>query len=314
MSATGGKEEDEEREESVRGNEMDIILKRLTVTVLVFLVCFLNPTGTTLGKSKADSNDSMKTLTISGLQMVVSSDVSANEKRILDGIKKAAEAGADFLATPEGSLSGYTPNFDRLQVAGAVERVAAAAKEHKVGLLLGTCYKELTDGNEQCYNQVRVYTPQGEYLGYHAKILRCSKLDSPGSGEMTDYAQSPLRTFEWNGIRFGILICNDFWASPGHTTIPNPYLPWQLKQMGAQLIFHPINSGTDQKYRPFHESSVNLWAEKLGIYIVEVNAAGKNKNEKVNASSGLVGPQGQRETIVPDVGEQFFTCKIKIAD
>ena len=293
---------------------MDIILKRLTIAVLVFLVCFLNPTEMTLSKCKANSNDSVKTLTISGLQMVVSSDVSANEKRILDGIKKAAEAGADFLVTPEGSLSGYTPNFDRIHLAQAVERVAAAAKEYKVGLLLGTCYKELTDGNEQCYDEVRVYTPQGEYLGYHAKILRCSKLDSPGSGEMADYAQSPLRTFEWNGIRFGILICNDFWATPGYTTIPNPYLPWQLKRMGAQLIFHHINSGTDQKYRAFQESSVNIWAEKLGIYIVEVNAAGKNKNEKVNASSGLVGPKGERETIVPDVGEQFFTCKIRIAD
>ena len=253
----------------------------------------------------------MKTLTISGLQMPVTNDVARNEKHILGAIKKAAKAGADFLVTPEGSLSSYTPNFDRLQVAQAVERLAAAAKEHKVGLLLGTCFKELTSGKEQCYDQVRVYTPQGEYLGYHAKILLCSKLDSPGSGEMADYAEGRLRTFEWNGISFGILICNDFWATPGYTTIPNPYLPWQLKQMGAQLIFHHINSGTDQKLRAFHESSVNLWAKSLGIYIVEVNAAGEK--EKTNARSGLVGPQGKRETIVPDVGEQFFTCKIQIA-
>jgi hypothetical protein len=82
--------------------------------------------------------------------------------------------------------------------------------------------------------------------------------------------------------------------------------------MGAQLIFHHINSGTDQKYRDFQESSVNLWAKALGIYIVEVNAAGEK--DKTNASSGLVGPKGQRETIVPDVGEQFFTCKIPIAE
>jgi predicted amidohydrolase len=279
---------------------------------LVFLACFLNPTETTLGKSEADSNTNMKTLTISGLQMPVTNDVARNEKRILGAIKKAAQAGADFLVTPEGSVSGYTPNFDRVQVAGAVERLAAAAKEHKVGLLLGTCFKELTDGKVQCYNQVRVYTPQGEYLGSHSKILLCSKLDSPGSGEMTDYAPGRLRTFQWNGIRFGVLICNDFWATPGYTTIPNPYLPWQLKQMGAQVIFHPINSGFDQKYRDFQESSVNLWAKSLGIYVVEVNAAGEK--EKTNASSGLVGPNGDRETIVPDVGEQFFTCKIRLED
>lgn len=291
---------------------MDMTSKRPAVAVLVFLVCFLNPMETTLGKSKADSNTNIKTLTISGLQMPVTNDVARNEKRILEAIKKAAKAGADFLVTPEGSVSGYTPNFDRLQVAGAVERLAAAAKEHKVGLLLGTCFKELTDGNVQCYNQVRVYTPQGEYLGYYAKILRCSSLDSPGSGEMVDYAEGRLRTFTWNGITFGILICNDFWATPGYTTMPNPYLPWQLKKMGAQLIFHHVNSGTDQQYRAFHESNVNLWAKALGIYIVEVNAAGEK--EKTNASSGLVGPKGEREIIVPDVGEQFFTCKIRIAD
>ena len=255
---------------------MDMILKRPAVAVLIILACFLNPTETTLGKSKADSNTSMKTLTISGLQMPVTNDVARNEKRILEAIKKAAEAGADFLVTPEGSLSGYTPNFDRVQVAGAVERLAAAAKEHKVGLLLGTCFKELTDGNEQCYNQVRVYTPQGEYLGYHAKILRCSKLDSPGSGEMTDYAEGRLRTFEWNGISFGILICNDFWATPGYTTIPNPYLPWQLKQMGAQLIFHHINSGT----RPEVSGLSGIKRKSLGQIAWHLYCRGKCRRRK----------------------------------
>jgi len=291
---------------------MDMISKRPAVAVLIVLACFLNPMEATLGKSEADSNTNMKSLTVCGLQMPVTNDVNRNAQRILGAIKKAAEAGADFLVTPEGSLSGYTPNFDRVQVTEAVERLAASAKEHKVGLLLGTCFKELTDGKELCYNQVRVYTPQGEYLGFHAKILRCSPLETPGSGEMKDYAEGRLRTFQWNGITFGILICNDFWATPGYTTIPNPYLPWQLKKMGAQLIFHHINSGFDQEYRDFQESSVNLWAKKLGIYIVEVNAA--DKNEKTNAGSGLVGPKGERETIVPDVGEQFFTCKIKIED
>lgn len=43
---------------------------------------------------------------IAGLQMMVTRDIDANERRILEGIEKAAQSGADFLVTPEGSLSG----------------------------------------------------------------------------------------------------------------------------------------------------------------------------------------------------------------
>ena len=249
------------------------------------------------------------TLTISALQMLVTDDVAANEKRILAAIKKAADQHADFLITPEGSLSGYSPGFDREKVAAAVERLAADAKKAKLGLLLATCYKQIEDKKEYYYNQVRAYTPQGEYLGCYNKILRCSPLDHPGSGEMLDYVEGKPRTFDYKGIRFGILICNDLWATPGYTTMPNPYLAWKLKQMGAQLIFHPINYGTNQKYRTFHESSAELWAKALDIHILEVNAVA-NPKDKVNARSGLIGPDGNRLLAVPDTGEQFFTCKI----
>jgi predicted amidohydrolase len=125
---------------------------------------------------------------------------------------------------------------------------------------------------------------------------------------MVDYVEGELRTFEWNGFRFGILICNDLWATPGYTTMPNPYLPWKLKQMGAQFIVHCINSGTVQKYRPFHESSVELWSLSTQIPILEVNAS--QGKEIINAQSGLIDANGERSLRVPDSGVQFFTVRI----
>lgn len=244
---------------------------------------------------------------IAGLQMLVGADVSENESRILAGIERAAGDGADFLLTPEGALSGYYADFDRVQVAEALERVTTRAREFAVGLALGTCWKEIVAGREYCWNQVRVYSPEGEYLGFHAKILRCSPLDLPGTGEMTSYVEGVLRTFEWKGVRFGCLICNDMWATPGCTVVPNPFLPWKLKQMGAQFILHAINSGTVQFYKPYHESNVELWARSLGIPIVGVNAAGPN-GEPSNVRSGLVRPDGARPVRAPYVGEQYFAC------
>jgi predicted amidohydrolase len=249
------------------------------------------------------------TIILSGLQMNVTSSIRDNKEQILAGIGKAFHEGANFLVTPEGSLSGYTSNFNQAEVATALEEIKSAAVNMKVGLMLGTCYKELIKGAEFCYNQVRVYSPEGKFMGAYSKILRCSNMDLPGTGEMVDYVEGELKTFSWNGLRFGILICNDLWATPGYTTTPNPYLAWKLKQLGAQFIVHCINSGTVQKYRPFHESSAELWALSMKIPILEVNAA--QKQEKINAQSGLIDSNGERSLRVPDSGSQFFTVRIQ---
>jgi predicted amidohydrolase len=259
-------------------------------------------------KLEAQADTGKAALKISGLQMNVTSDIASNMKQIGEGIVKAAAEGADFLVTPEGSLSGYTSSFDQKLLAAALEKIRAEALKMKVGLMLGTCYKEIVRGMEFCYNQVRVYSPEGQFIGEYSKILRCSTLDMPGTGEMTEYVEGEPRTFEWKGSRFGILICNDLWATPGYTTMPNPYLPWKLKQMGAQFIIHCINSGTVQKYRPFHESSAELWALSVKLPILEVNAA--QGADKINARSGLIDANGERSLQVPDTGLQFFTVTI----
>jgi predicted amidohydrolase len=255
------------------------------------------------------TNSSPRELTVAGLQMFVTRDVKANEGVIHRAIDQAAGAKADFLLTPEGSLSGYSPDFDQAVVAGAVQRVAQHAKEFRVGLLLGTCYKE-TGG--YCYDQVRVHAPGGEYLGAYSKILLCSSLDRPGTGEMRDYVAGTLKTFSWDGITFGVLICNDLWATPGYTTTSNPYLAWQLKSMGARIIFHAVNATGPEylRYRPYHETNQNLWALGLKIPIVTTNAVdGANPT---NCRAGVIGPDGERRHIAGEVGEQFFSYKLVI--
>jgi predicted amidohydrolase len=266
-------------------------------------------------------------LTVAGFQMIVSKDVEANEHALRRAIDQAASVKADFLLTPEGSLSGYYPDFDRTVVAAAVQRVAQHAKESRVGLLLGTCYKEMEEDvpsfaakrwgspagqHEYCYDQVRVYTPSGEYLGAHSKILLCSSLYHPGTGEIKNFVTGTLRTFTWDGICFGVLICNDLWATPGFTSSPNPYLAWRLKTMGAQIIFHAVNTaGTPALFRPYHESNQNLWAISLNVPIVTTNA-----NDNVTASNcraGVVDSAGERQYLAHEVGEQFFSYKLSVA-
>jgi len=290
-----------------------------------------DPPGNQQGLIPAESRQSgspPRELTVAGLQMLQSADVEANERAIHRAIDQAAGAKADFLLTPEGSLSGYYPGFDRAAVATAVERVARHAKESQVGLLLGTCYKELEedvpalsplggeavphDRREYCYDQVRIYAPNGDYLGAHSKILLCSSLHHPGSGELQSYVGGTLQTFAWGGIRFGVLICNDLWATPGFTTLPNPYLAWQLRTLGAQLIYHAVaTAGTPVFFRPYHELNQALWAKALKIPIVTTNLTDGITPSACRA--GVVGPDGEHKCMADDVGERFFSCRLTVA-
>jgi len=259
-------------------------------------------------------------LRVAGLQMLVAEhDVAANEQAIHRAIDRSAAEGAEFLLTPESGLSGYHVEFDQQVVAGAVERLREHARQAGVGLLLGTGYREqLKDANgaddetDVCYNQVRVYAPDGAYLGFHAKILLTSPIRRPGTGEMRSYLVGALRTFRWKGVCFGILICNDLWATPGATVMPNPYLAWRLREMGAQVIFHAVNTaGTPLFFRSYHESNESLWAGALGVPIVSTNAANLDL-APTNCRSGVWGIDGHRRCVASDTGEQFFSCEIEL--
>jgi len=249
-------------------------------------------------------------LNIAGLQMNVSNDILENERTIVRYLNEVKDQKIDFLITPEGSLSGYTSQFDGSELKEALNRVEEIAKSLKIGLILGTCYKETIGGREYCYNQARVYLPDGTFLGAYSKILTCSPLDNPGTGEMMEYVQGKVKTFTYNEVDIGILICNDLWATPGYTTTPNPYLPWKMKEAGAKLIFHIINSGTDLSYQTFHEASVDLWAKTLNIPIIEINAA--HDDNEINARSGVINRKGERVKTIVNKGEQLFIYNLDL--
>ena len=172
-------------------------------------------------------------LRVAGAQIPVGTDIKANTANLLRAIDIAVGKGADILLTPEGSLSGYTHEFDTAAAEHALVQVTTAAAGKNLGLALGTCYFE---GDGRCYNQVRFYTRDGAYLGFHSKTLTCGSLTDPPRGEIERYAVAPLRVYNWPGVRLGGLICNDLWANPGCTPQPDPHLTQQLAGLGARRL------------------------------------------------------------------------------
>ena len=255
-------------------------------------------------------------LRVAGFQMSVTRDVAKHVDAICAAIERASAANADILLTPEGSLSGYSPVFDIAKVETGLAQVTQMACEKRLALALGTCYRE-SDG--LIYNQIRFYDRDGVYQGFHSKILRCGTMTEQPKGEINDYATTPLRTFTVNGIRVGGLICNDLWANPGCTPMPDPHLSHQLAQQGARVIFHAVNGGRNgsawahEVVWPFHEMNLRMRAAADKVWIVTVDNS-HPVEMPCSAPSGVVDPSGQWICRALPQGEQFFVHTIEVPE
>ena len=253
-------------------------------------------------------------LKVSVAQLPVSVEIPQNTAFICRAIEQAAQAKADILLTPEGSLSGYTHEFDEKLLHQGLEEVTGLARQVKVGLALGTCFRE---SDRQVYNQIRFYTPDGEYLGFHSKVLRCKDmLKQEQAGEVDHFAAGELKVFNFKGIQIGGLVCNDLWANPACTPMPDPHLTRQLREMGARIIFHAVNGGRDggpwsEVNWQYHEANLRLRARADSLWIVTVDNS-LPLSLPCSAPSGVIDPQGNWTYRLPDQGEQFGTFDIEL--
>ena len=253
-------------------------------------------------------------LHIAGAQIPVSRNIEENIATIGRAIEFAQSVGADILLTSEGSLSGYTHEFDAAAVCEALEVVTRQARAAHIGLALGTCFVEPDDNT--CCNEIRFYTPDGTFLGFHTKTLTCGTMTEPSVGEINHYAVRPLRTFEFGSVRIGGLICNDLWANPGCTPMPDPHLTQQLSQMGARIVFHAVNGGrngsswSEVNWR-FHEANLQMRAQAGKLWIVTVDNCDP-QTIPCSAPSGVVAPDGSWACKAPSIGEQFFHYQIDL--
>jgi predicted amidohydrolase len=256
-------------------------------------------------------------LRVAGAQInVVDNNVNKNLQTIKKAIDFAADEKADILLTPEGSLSGYEykSGFNFTEIREALQEIVERTSSRKLGLALGTIFQE-DDGLN--YNQLRFYDRDGNFLGFHSKILNCSPMDTEPQGELKFCATKPLEVFRFSGIIIGGLLCNDMWANPMCTPAPDPHLSQQLARMGAKVIFHAVNGSRDLSEisqvvaRNFHESNQRLRAMAGKAWVVAVDNAYPSDMPN-SCTGGVISPEGEWFVKLPVQGEQFFVADLEI--
>ena len=282
----------------------------LTFVILNTLTLCCNAQG-----QDSDGTPKNKQLRVAVAQIPVTRDIEANIATISKAIDRAVAEKAELLLTPEGSLSGYTHKFDQSKVRAGIRKLIAKASSADLALALGTCFVEPDDG--KCYNQIRFYDSDGKFLGFHSKTLRCGTMTEPTRGEINHYSARPLRTFKIKGITVGALICNDMWANPGCTPMPDPHLSQQLAEKGAKIIFHAVNGGRNGSewsrnvFWPFHETNLRIRAQTGKLWIVTADNC-LPVDIPCSAPSGVLKPDGNWAVKTPDQGEHMAVYTIEL--
>lgn len=286
----------------------------LALVFFTMVICAF-VTKVSLGSSSARAGEeTQNSIRVAGVKSVVTNEINMNVEALKRAVDFAKKEKADILLTPEGSLSGYKSDFNQDVLDKALVELVNYAASAKVGLALGTCFFEK---DRKCYNQIRFYDKSGKFLGFHSKILRCGNLDDPNKGEINDYAFTPLRTFLFEDIIIGGLICNDMWANPECTTLPDTHLSQQLSRMGARIIFHAVNGSRDENEWSsvvnwnFHESNLRMKASAGNVWIVTADNS-YPENLKSSCPSGVLDQGGNWVCRAEDKGIQYFAYTIEL--
>jgi NAD+ synthase (glutamine-hydrolysing) len=210
-------------------------------------------------------------------------DLAGNRARILDASRRAAEAGADVVLTPELSLVGYPPEDlllrnafyakTREALAGLAGDLAAFPGLHVV---VG---HPVIEGKAR-YNAASVLVDGAVLATYHKRDLpNTTVFDEKRYFESGD---EPL-VFTVKGVSFGVNICEDTWF---------PQAPARARAAGAEVLLVPNGS-------PFHMNKQHLRYETMrqnvvaqGMSLVYANLVGGQDELIFDGDSFVMDQQG----------------------
>ncbi|MCG8607146.1 NAD+ synthase, partial [bacterium] len=140
-------------------------------------------------------------------------DLEGNCQKIVTNIRKAEEVDADIVLFPELTIPGYPPEDLVLKKKFLTDNrlYLERLQEHsnKVTAIVG-----FMDGSDKVYNGAAILY-QGQIAAVYHKIC----LPNYSVFDEKRYIEPGSRPliFDWNGIKFGLNVCEDIWVPDGVT-------------------------------------------------------------------------------------------------
>ena len=193
-------------------------------------------------------------------------DLAGNRAKILDLSRRAFEAGADIVLTPELSLVGYPPedlllrNAFYAKTQEAFAGLAADLAQFKdMHVVVGL---PLQDEKGVRHNAASVLL-NGEVLGTYRKhdLPNTTVFDEKRYFTSSDQAF----VFGVKGVRFGINICEDTWFE---------HAPMRARAAGAQVLLVPNGSPYHMNKQHLRYDTMRRNVSAQGMALVYANLVG----------------------------------------
>ena len=237
------------------------------------------------------------------LNLVVG-DVESNTSRVIAAARRAREEfDGDLIMVPELAVSGYPPEdllFHKglkAQVAGSIRRL----RDEVRGITLVAGYPEYVD--DRIYNSAIVIR-DGDVLANHRKacLPNYRVFD-----EKRYFTPGTLPTvIELNGIRAGILVCEDAWA-------PQPSA--QARGAGAEVLL-VINASPYEvnKQRQREGEVARRRVAETGVPLLFVNLIGGQDELVFDGNSFVMDAQGEVTQRAPAFVEGLYPVDLEASE
>ena len=209
-------------------------------------------------------------------------DLEGNTSKILDGVERAREAGADLVAFPELTIPGYPPEDLLLKPQfldenlRCLDRVAEASD----GIAVVAGFADFRGG--ELYNAAAV-AYGGRVVGvYHKQFL-------PNYGVFDEdryfRAGDACAVYVINGAPIGVNICEDIWYAVGPAAAQ--------RAAGAEVIVNINGSPFHADKWRFREKMLATRASDNGVYLAYVNVVGGQDELVFDGGSMVFDPTGK---------------------
>lgn len=202
-------------------------------------------------------------------------DLDGNIRKTIDYLKECAKKGVEVAVFPECSLTGYYADVIRTtteeQIEKAIQAVAAACKEHKIGAVIGSPTRQ----KEKLFNSALIINSKGTILDRYHKIQLAE--DWPVGGDH-------LSVFYLNGVPCSVIICHD--------------------ERYPELVRLPVLAGARVIFYSSHESGIR-YESKVGPYRAQIQARAVENNvfiaqANAPANTDTTGSHGHSRLLAPD--------------
>ncbi len=222
-------------------------------------------------------------------------------------LEDAAEREVAIVCFPETYIPGLrgmdfpVPSHDQRRQVEALEHIRAVAQRNRVAVVIGMEW----ESEAGIHNVAFVISRAGKIEGYQTKN------QIPVEEEPFYVPDGQRRLFEVDDVPFGITICHEGWRYPESVR-------WSAVR-GAQVIFHPHVTGSDQTGvaierwgdpdSPYYEKAMIARSIENSIYFASVNCAMRYQE----SATSLIGPDGECLAHVPYGQEQLLVQDIDLA-